>query len=216
MDAFLYKAALYCSDCAAQIRKGRDVQMWPRVMQEDSEYVPQGPYPDGGGDADAPRHCDACGRFLENPLTPDGTRYLIEKLVEHARDGSGSQTVLEEWAAFYHAVVYEPGEVDLEELCTEYALHFDGSDDAREWWFKVAGELYARGEPLPDEWKYEPGLHPVDPDDIHAPLIAAASTATLRAFAEELIAEVGNKNEPGEEPLADGWHSGAVVKRFIE
>jgi hypothetical protein len=30
-------------------------------------------------------------------------------------------------------VVYEPGEVGLEELRTEYALHFDGPDDAREW-----------------------------------------------------------------------------------
>jgi hypothetical protein len=80
----------------------------------------------------------------------------------------------------------------------------------------VAGELYSRGEPLPREWKYEPGLHPVDPGDIHAPLIAAPSTATLRAFAEELIAEIADKNEPGEEPLADGWHSRAVLKRFIE
>jgi hypothetical protein len=214
MDAFVYKAAFYCPLCAAQIRKGLRPLFWLRVMQEESEYIPQGPYPNGGGEADAPQHCDACGRFLENPLTPDGTRYLTEKLVEHARDGSGSRDVLEEWAAFYHTAVYEPGEVDLEELRSEYALY--GPDDAREWWFKVAGELYSRGEPLPHEWKYEPGLHPVDPDDIHAPLIAAAATATLRAFAEELIAEVADKNEPGEEPPADGWHSGAVVKRFIE
>jgi hypothetical protein len=71
----------------------------------------------------------------------------------------------------------------------EYALHFDGPDDCRMWLFKVAGELYARGEALPAEWEYAPGLHPVGPDDIHAPLIAAASTATLRAFGEELHAE---------------------------
>jgi hypothetical protein len=30
MDAYVYKAALFCPGCAAQIRKGRDVQMWPR------------------------------------------------------------------------------------------------------------------------------------------------------------------------------------------
>jgi hypothetical protein len=153
MDAYVYKAALYCSDCAAQIRKGRDVQMWPRVMQEDSEYVPQGPYPNGGGEADSPQHCDACGIFLENTLTPDGTRYVIAQLVEHARDGSGSRSVLQQWAAFYNAAVYEPGEVGIEALRSEYALHFVGPDDCREWWFKVAGELYTRGEPLPAEWK---------------------------------------------------------------
>ena len=80
----------------------------------------------------------------------------------------------------------------------------------------MAGELFDRGETLPDEWKYEPGLHPVHPDDIHAPLIAGASTATLRAFGEERAAEAQKKDDPGEERLADGWHSGAVIKRFIE
>jgi hypothetical protein len=157
MDAYVYKAALYCSDCAAQIRKGRDVQMWPRAMQQDSEYVPRGPYPNGGGEADTPQHCDACGLFLENPLTPDGTRYVIEKLVEHARDGDGDAKALTTWTAFYNATVYEPGEVGIEELRAEYALFFDGPGDCREWWFKVGGELYSRGEALPVEWKYEPG-----------------------------------------------------------
>jgi hypothetical protein len=133
MDAYVFKAALYCANCAAQIRKGRDVLMWPRVMQEDSEYVPQGPYPNGGGEADTPQHCDACGLFLENPLTADGTRYVIEKLVEHARDGSGSRKVFEQWAAFYNAVVYKPGEVGLDELRAEYALFFDSPADAVAW-----------------------------------------------------------------------------------
>jgi hypothetical protein len=45
MDAYIYKAALYCSECAVAIRTGRDVQMWPRVMQDDSEYAPQDAYP---------------------------------------------------------------------------------------------------------------------------------------------------------------------------
>jgi hypothetical protein len=130
MDAYVYKAALYCPGCAAQIRKGRDVQMWPRVMQEDSENVPQGPYPNGGGEADTPQHCDACGVFLESPLTPDGTRYVIEKLVEHARDGNGDAKVLMEWAKFYNAAYYEPGEVSLVELRTEYALFFEGPSDS--------------------------------------------------------------------------------------
>src|SRR5580700_4943174 len=87
--------------------------MWPREMQEDSENVPQGPYPNGGGEADTPQHCDACGVFLESPLTPDGTRYVIEKLVEHAREGDGDAKVLMEWANFYNAAYYEPGEVGM-------------------------------------------------------------------------------------------------------
>ena len=37
----------------------------------DSDDLSKGPYPDDGGEADTPRHCDTCGVFLENPLTAD-------------------------------------------------------------------------------------------------------------------------------------------------
>lgn len=186
MDAYVYKAALYCADCANQIIQGLQPLTWPSVMKADSEYVPQGPYPNGGGEADTPQHCDRCGTFLENPLTPDGDRYVIEQLVEHARTGEGDAEVLKTWGKFYNFQVYEPGEVTIEELRNEYALAFDGPEDCREWWFGAAGELYARGEALPGEWEYRPGLHAVDPDDLHAPLVAAASTEHLRMFAREL------------------------------
>ena len=55
MDAYIYKAALYCSDCAATIRQGLNFLCRPRVMQEDSEYVPQGPYANRGGGAEIGR-----------------------------------------------------------------------------------------------------------------------------------------------------------------
>jgi hypothetical protein len=94
MDAYVYKAALYCPDCVKQIIQGLQPLTWPSVMKADSEYVSQGPYPNGGGEADNPQHCDGCGAFLENPPTPDGNRYVIEQLVEHARDGSRDAVVL--------------------------------------------------------------------------------------------------------------------------
>jgi hypothetical protein len=45
----------------------------------DSDEYPKGPYPDGGGEADTPQHCDHCHCFLENPLTSDGYDYVREK-----------------------------------------------------------------------------------------------------------------------------------------
>ena len=54
------------------------------------------------------------------------------------------------------------------------------------WWFAIAGELYTRGEPIPDEWRYKPGIHPVDPDDHNAPLVAGARTEVLMRFMEDI------------------------------
>ena len=54
------------------------------------------------------------------------------------------------------------------------------------WWFTVAGELYTRGAPIPEEWRYKPGLHPVDPDDHNAPLVAGAPTDVLMRFIEDV------------------------------
>jgi hypothetical protein len=54
------------------------------------------------------------------------------------------------------------------------------------WWFGIAGELHTRGAPIPEEWKYKPGLHPVDPDDDNAPLVAGAPTEVLMRFMEDI------------------------------
>jgi hypothetical protein len=45
-----------------------------------------------------------------------------------------------------------------------------------------SSELYTRGEALPVEWKYRPGIHPVDLDDHFGPMMASATTATLFGF----------------------------------
>jgi hypothetical protein len=54
------------------------------------------------------------------------------------------------------------------------------------WWYTVAGELYARGAPIPEEWQYKLGLRSVDPDDHNAPLAAGASTEVLMRFMEDV------------------------------
>lgn len=73
MDAYIYQADIYCKDCANEIRKIKS-------LGENSEDYPQGPFPDGGGEADSPQHCGDCGLFLENPLTEDGQDYVKEEV----------------------------------------------------------------------------------------------------------------------------------------
>jgi hypothetical protein len=141
MDAYVYQAALLCRPCAGEIANAigfqnvladRDI-MRPWRSWEDSDSYPQGPYGDGGGEADIPQHCDACGVFLENPLTRDGTRYVNEKLTEHARDGSGDKAVLETWGKHYNASVYDPSSTTLEDLQFEYSMEDDDWGGCRSW-----------------------------------------------------------------------------------
>jgi len=71
--AYIYQAALHCESCGRRLKaklagQGR--------MASDSDHYPQGPYPNGGGEADSPQHCDSCGKFLKNPLTKDGENYV--------------------------------------------------------------------------------------------------------------------------------------------
>jgi hypothetical protein len=206
MDVYLYKAALWCGPCIIKAlvaeRKASPcaIDMQPAEALEqivsangftsesdyDSDDLPKGPYADGGGEADTPQHCDGCGLFLENPLTTEGVRYVNEKLIEHARDGSGNVEVLKAWAEHYGVAFYEPGSVTLEDLQFEYSPEDDEWGACIGWWFTIAGELHTRGTPIPAEWKYEPGLHPVNPDDCNAPLVAGATTDVLMRFMEDI------------------------------
>jgi hypothetical protein len=208
MDAYLYQAALLCADCAVitmneiellNMLGGSSSPFRRTKPWTDSDSYPQGPYPDGGGEADTPQHCDACCIFLKNPLTTDGSRYLNEQLIEHARDGSGDADVLASWARYYNAQVYEPGEVTREDLEFEYSLEDDEWGSVMSWWFTIAGELYTRNEALPVEWQYQPGLYPVDPDDRKAPLVASATTETLMRFMEDIEDDVKRLKAEGED-----------------
>lgn len=100
MTAYIFRAALLCEECAIAtqeecVRDGitRDADL--------SDVYPQGPYPDGGGEADSPQHCDQCGTFLYNDLTDYGEDYVRELLAEHQRTGRGNAAVLKEWSDFY-------------------------------------------------------------------------------------------------------------------
>ena len=97
MKVYMYQAALYCEACGDKIKA-------TTKEAPDSDNYPQGPYPDGGGEADTPRHCDDCGCFLENPLTNDGYDYvqvaLEQPILEHE--------ALSKWMEYYDFRIVHP------------------------------------------------------------------------------------------------------------
>ena len=116
MDAYVFNAALYCADCATDKTIelcGLNNECACRDCDErrdgydDSERYPQGPYPNGGGEADCPQHCDSCGLFLENPLTGDGQKYVLDALAaeDEWREGDAdhglSSDATDVWRKFY-------------------------------------------------------------------------------------------------------------------
>ncbi len=106
MNVYMYAAALYCADCGESIRQTLDREgKRPADPGDESSYdsdqYPKGPFGDGGGESDSPCHCGACGRFLENPLTPDGVDYVRDAIAS----GDGAPDVLATWRAFYGAEI---------------------------------------------------------------------------------------------------------------
>jgi hypothetical protein len=124
MDAYVYKAALWCGPCIIKTlvveRKAAPgaIDLLPAEALEQivsangftsqSDYesgdLPKGPYADGGGEADTPQHCDGCGQFLENPLTGDGLIYVedaIRDWVTTGKPSGATNEVIVEWANFY-------------------------------------------------------------------------------------------------------------------
>jgi len=98
MDAYIFQAALLCEDCAQHVREGLHAELLALADQDgNSDMAPQGPYADGGGEADMPQHCDHCGTFLQNPLTSEGYDYVRDM----ASDKTSHCSVVNEWVAFY-------------------------------------------------------------------------------------------------------------------
>lgn len=97
MNVYVYKAALLCESCGEDARAALEC---PGTVEYESSYdsdeYPKGPYPDGGGEADSPQHCDNCDLFLENPLTGDGYAY-VRGLVSELNPGP----CVAEWCEFY-------------------------------------------------------------------------------------------------------------------
>ncbi len=93
MNVYTYASDLYCEDCGRAIRK----QLIREGHLHEEDDLPQGPYPDGGGEADVPQQCGAgaecknaielsggrkIGAWLENKLTADGIKYVQEAIRE--------------------------------------------------------------------------------------------------------------------------------------
>jgi len=90
VNVYVYMGDLYCENCGEILTS-------------------EGPYPDGGGPADCPRHCAAgsnclnaielsdgqkIGAWLENELTASGVEYVREALKEGGE-------VAKLWAEWY-------------------------------------------------------------------------------------------------------------------
>jgi len=96
MLTYIYRADLYCEDCAKQIKARLNFSHEHLDIDTfDSGDYPAGPYP--AGESDTPDHCGGCGIFLENPLTGDGEQYVKDAI----QDGTGDPEVLATWKEFY-------------------------------------------------------------------------------------------------------------------
>jgi len=111
MNVYVYQAALICEDCAAAVKE----RLSTAIHTLGTRY-PQGPYCDGGGEADCPQHCDMCRVFLENPLTGDGEQY-VRDAVAAGKDNAG---VLAEWRTFYDYLDYSTPEPDPDDSTYTY------------------------------------------------------------------------------------------------
>jgi hypothetical protein len=120
MDVYMYQAALLCEDCTRGVRsdlKSAAESDSRKLDKEDSDNWPVGPYPGGGGEADVPQHCDICDVFLENPLTPEGYLYVIEKLCL----AEVTDEVEDTWSAHYD-IPTEGYLWDRFDICEAYYL----------------------------------------------------------------------------------------------
>lgn len=104
MNAYLFQTVLLCENCG----KAAQERFAAHTQGEDSDRYPQGPYGDGGGEADCPQHCDRCAVFLENPLTDDGVEYVrnaIERGEQFLQDPGvfrGHRSIaVDVWKPFY-------------------------------------------------------------------------------------------------------------------
>jgi hypothetical protein len=133
MQAYVFDAALLCEECGTEaiqdLTEDRSVPPERPVDKQDSDEWPQGPFGEGGGEADCPQHCASCGVFLENPLTDKGHDYVREQYAR-ARDETdltscGSIGVTQMWANHY-ACLELPGEGNCC-ICTKDILPSIGS-----------------------------------------------------------------------------------------
>lgn len=109
---YIYQADVYCEDCGQEIRaRLRASGNSPEDELDHSSYDSDD-YPKDADveheESDCPEHCAKCKKFLYNPLTSAGYRYVGEKLNEFrdsvksiARFLRSNHEILGEWASWY-------------------------------------------------------------------------------------------------------------------
>lgn len=102
-ECFIYKDKFYCLICCLKIQK--EIDWIPDNVNDFSSYgndeYPHGPFVNGGGPADGPRHCRGCSAHLKNPLTELGQK-AVENTVElYYKTGEGDKVKIEIWREFY-------------------------------------------------------------------------------------------------------------------
>jgi hypothetical protein len=110
MNVYIFQAALLCEECGKSLMADNTPPAYVDPTDQSSyssDDWPKGPYPDGGGEADCPQHCDCCGKFLENPLTGDGIEYVRDATTEPSPGVSPSVSAT--WSKFYRDVLWPKG-----------------------------------------------------------------------------------------------------------
>ena len=114
MTTYVFQAALLCEECGlrTKLHLCGSEELADYSLLGDSDRYPQGPFSDGGGEADSPAHCDSCGLFLANPLTADGEEYVREALCECHEPTHVCSDVCRAWGTFYHHLLPTDGEAE--------------------------------------------------------------------------------------------------------
>jgi hypothetical protein len=108
---YVYQADTYCNDCGDNIRGKLHAQgLAPEDIMDhssyDSDYFPKSADIEHE-ESDIPEYCRQCGKFLRNPLTSEGYKYVREALSELpaltsvAKLRNNGHPHLADWANWY-------------------------------------------------------------------------------------------------------------------
>ena len=100
MEAYIYQADIHCADCNDKVVDCLE-KRGIKKTEHDSDAWPQGPYSNGGGEADYPQHCCQCNVFMKNSLTSYGVDY-----VKHWVKQTPQSEVTKEWQDYYDYIDY--------------------------------------------------------------------------------------------------------------
>ena len=108
---YIYQADVYCNDCGAAICASLKSQGKAPEDEMDHRSYNSDDYPKDAdvehNESDVPEHCAQCGKFMHNPLTSDGYRYVADALSQLPALTSivklqeGGHSALAEWASWY-------------------------------------------------------------------------------------------------------------------